>query len=254
MLGDFIMEQTKIKVIEDIFDVHKALTISELAQHLNCAEITARRKLHQVGYFSSYTHNSQYYTLQTIAKFNTDGIWSYNDIHFSKFGTLKNTMLHLVDTSRSGLTVSELSEKLKIKCYSTLNLFYKNGYFNRIHYKKDYVYLSKDNEIYQKQYSYYFREINPQIAIQLLVEFINHDLNISHQMLCTKLQQAGFEITVKEIEQFLIDIDNINDKQAPDISVNSTKNAIFDSDKLSDKHQESLREFEYLTNDTKLKN
>jgi len=196
------MKVKNVKVIEDFFVHQKVSTIINLADYLKCSHVTARRHLGKLNYFSSYTHNSQYYTLKTIAKFNADGIWSYNDIHFSKFGTLKNTMLNLVDTSRSGLTVNELSEKLNIKCYSTLNSFYKNGYLNRIHNKKNYVYLSKDKEIYQKQYSYYFREINPQTAIQLLVEFINHDLNISHQMLCAKVQQAGFEITVMEIEQF----------------------------------------------------
>lgn len=196
------MKVKNVKVIEDFFVHQKVSTIVNLADYIKCSHVTARRHLGKLNYFSSYTHNSQYYTLKTIAKFNADGIWSYNGIHFSKVGTLKNTMLNLVDDSRKGLTVSQLSEKLKIKCYSALNLFYKNDYFNRIHYEKDYVYLSKDKEIYQKQYSYYLKEINPQTAIQLLVEFINHDLNISHQMLCAKVQQAGFEITVKEIEQF----------------------------------------------------
>lgn len=196
------MKIKNVKVIEDFFTLQKVSTIVNLADYLKCSHVTARRQLRNFNYFSSYTHNSQYYTLQTITKFNSDGIWSYNDIHFSKFGTLKNTMLHLVDISRSGLTVSELSEKLKIKCYSTLNLFYKNGYFNRIRYEKDYVYLSKDRDIYQKQYSYYFKELNPQTAIQLLIEFINHDLDISYKMLCAKVRQNGFEITIPETEQF----------------------------------------------------
>lgn len=190
------------KVIEDFFALQKVSTIIDLADYLKCSHITARRHLGRSKYFSSYTHNSRYYTLPTIAKFNSDGIWTFRDIHFSKFGTLKNTMLHLVDLSRSGLTVSELSEKLKIKCYGPLNLFYKNGCFNRIHFEKNYVYLSKNIEIYQKQYRSYFKEINPQIAIQMLVEFINHDLNITHEILCTKLRQAGFEITIGEVEQF----------------------------------------------------
>ena len=83
-----------------------------------------------------------------------------------------------------------------------LYLCYKDGYFNRIHPEKDYVYLSKDQDIYQTQFNYYSRKINPRTAIQLLVEFINNDLDISHNALCKKLQQQGFEITLTEVEQF----------------------------------------------------
>jgi hypothetical protein len=197
------MKQAEIKVIGDLFHVHKVLTIAELAQHLTCSEITARRRLHYVGYFSSYTHNSSYYTIESVAKFDHHGIWCHNNICFSKLGTLKRTITHLIDNSPSGMTVSQISNILRIKCYAPLNLFYKNGYFNRIKHDKQFIYLSKQENIYQQQLDYYKQidDLKPQPAIQLLVEYINNP-NATCQQLSQALGRKNFQVTVEEIQAF----------------------------------------------------
>lgn len=197
------MKQAKIKVIEDLFHVHKVLTISELARHLNCAEITARRKLHALGYFSSYTHNSRYYTISSVVKFDQHGIWCHNNICFSKLGTLKRTITSLIDNSFSGMTVSQLSKIIRIKCYAPLNLFYKNGYFNRIKQNKQFIYLSKQENIYQQQLDFHKQaeQLKPQTAIQLLVEHINNP-DATCQQLSQTLQQKHFQVTAEQIQSF----------------------------------------------------
>lgn len=202
-MGNSNMKHLEIKVIEELFHIHKTLTISELAQHLNCAEITARRKLHTVGYFSSYTHNSRYYSISSVVKFDQYGIWCHNNICFSKFETLKRTITHLIDNSPSGMTVGQLSTILRIKCYAPLNLFYKNGYFNRIKHNKQFIYLSKQENIYQQQLEYYnqIEDLKPQTAIQLLVEYINNP-QASCQQLSQTLQQKHFQVTVEGIHSF----------------------------------------------------
>lgn len=197
------MKQAEIKVIEDLFNVHKVLTISELAQHLTCSEITARRRLHHVGYFSSYNHNSRYYTIKALTKFDHHGIWCHNNICFSKLGTLKRTITHLIDNSPSGMTVSQISNILRIKCYAPLNLFYKNGYFNRIKHEKQFIYLSKQENIYQQQLDYYKHadDLKPQTAIQLLVAYINNP-NATCQQLSQTLLQKHFQVTAEAIHSF----------------------------------------------------
>lgn len=197
------MKQAKIKVIEDFFHVHQVLTISELAQHLNCAEITVRRKLHALGYFSSYTHNSRYYTINSVVKFDQHGIWCYNNICFSKLGTLKRTITSLIDNSSSGMTVSQISKIIKIKCYAALNLFYKNGCFNRIKKNKQFIYLSKQENIYQQQLDFHKQaeQLKPQTAIQLLVEHINNP-DATCQQLSQTLRQKHFQVTAEEIQSF----------------------------------------------------
>ena len=197
------MKQAKIKVIEDLFHVHKVLTISELAQHLNCAEITARRKLHALGYFSSYTHNSRYYTINSVVKFDHHGIGCHNNICFSKLGTLRRTITSLIDNSYSGMTVSQISKIIRIKCYAPLNLFYKNGSFNRIKQNKQFIYLSKQENIYQQQLDYHKQaeHLKPQTAIQLLVEHINNP-DATCQQLSQTLRKKHFQVTAEAIQSF----------------------------------------------------
>lgn len=197
------MKKGEIKVIEELFQIHKVFTICELTEHLDCSEITARRRLNEFGYFSSYTHNSRYYTIDSVAKFDSNGIWCYDDICFSSFGTLKRTITHLIDDSPHGITVSQISSILKIKCYSPLNLFYKNGNFNRIKQDKGYIYLSKQENIYQKQVDYYkqLEDLKPQTAIQLLVEYINNPI-ASCQELSQAMSQKHFQVTAEAIQSF----------------------------------------------------
>jgi len=198
------MKASKIKVIEDVFQINKVATISELAEHLNCSDVTARRRLFDIGYFSSYTHNSRYYTINSVAKFDQHGIWCYNNICFSKLGTLKRTITHLIDNSPYGMTVSQISNIIKIKCYAPLNLFYKHELFNRIKHDKRFIYLSKQKNIYQKQLDYYKQkeDLKPQTAIQLLVEYINNP-NATCSQLSQALAQKHFQVTAEAIQSFL---------------------------------------------------
>ena len=197
------MKLSKIKAVEDLFHIHNVLTISELAQHLDCAEITARRQLHLVGYVSSYTHNSRYYSIKSIVKFDQHGLWCYNNICFSKYGTLKRTITHLIDNSTAGMTVSQISHILRIKYYAPLNLFYKNGCFNRIKHDKQFIYLSKQENIYQQQLNYYKQagDLKPQTAIQLLIEYINNP-NATCGQLSQALGRKNFKVTTEAIHSF----------------------------------------------------
>lgn len=197
------MKTDKTKVIEELFRVHKVLPISAIAEHLGCSEITARRALKRVGYYSSYTHNSRYYTIGSVVKFNQYGIWCYHHICFSKYGTLKATMIQLVNGSRAGLTVSQLSSILGMKCYSPIHLFHKQGAFNCIKRGRGFIYLSKQEGIYQSQLVYYTvsEPLPPQAAIELLVYYLDHQ-EASYKQLVRVVGKKHFRVTTKAIESF----------------------------------------------------
>jgi hypothetical protein len=195
--------KAQIKVVEELFHIHKAVTISDLVNQLQCSEVTARRRLADIGYFSSFTHNSRFYTIESVAQFDQHGIWHYKDIGFSSAGTLKQTITGLVDTSPHGMTVSQIAHIIKMKCYAPVNLFYKNGLFNRIKHEKKFIYLSINQDIFQKQLEYYKqpRDLKPHTAIQLLVEYINNP-----QATCNELAQIlskkHFMVTAEMIHSF----------------------------------------------------
>jgi hypothetical protein len=55
------------------------------------------RRLREIGYFSSYTHTGRYYTLADIPQFDDYGLWIHQGIGFSQFGTLRATIVQLVN-------------------------------------------------------------------------------------------------------------------------------------------------------------
>jgi len=113
--------------------------------------ISVRRFLKQIGYVRSYTHNGKWYTLHTIAHFNTQGIWRHEQMGFSKHGTLIQTIDYLVHKSPIGLSAAELSRILNSPCQSFLSNQYKAGKLDRMKPGPEYIYLAKDSKTNHRQ-------------------------------------------------------------------------------------------------------
>ena len=96
------------------FSRKEVLTKAELLQACGCSAMTAWRILHQQGYLTSYNRNAKYYTLSRIAQFDEQGLWSYREIRFSKWGTLPNTVLGQIELSAAGMTARQLEKILHI--------------------------------------------------------------------------------------------------------------------------------------------
>ena len=166
-----------------LFDQKKCWTIEELGHSLDYSTISIRRFLKDVGYYSSFTHNSMWYTLHSIPAFNRRGLWFYQDIGFSKHGNLKQTILNFVDKSPHGLTAKELFEILLIPCHPVLNQMYKKTQIDRLDTQRGFVYLSIDEKNRERQLrrlqSHLMRakepeSLNAQAAVYALVEYIKH--------------------------------------------------------------------------------
>ncbi|MDF1592995.1 MAG: hypothetical protein P1P89_15875, partial [Desulfobacterales bacterium] len=81
-----------LQALIQFFDRHKVATLDELRQALgNPARCTVFRKLFDLQYLSSYSHRGKYYTLQSIARFSEQGLWSFRSVWFSRFGNLLQT-------------------------------------------------------------------------------------------------------------------------------------------------------------------
>src|SRR3989442_417549 len=78
------------------------------------------RRLSDIGYFSSYSHAGRYYTLEDIPQFDRDGLWHYQGVGFSRYGSLKSTVEHLVKDADTGRTHSELYVRLQVRVHNTL--------------------------------------------------------------------------------------------------------------------------------------
>ena len=166
-----------------LFDQKKCWTIEELTHALDYSTISIRRFLKTIGYYSSFTHNSMWYTLHSIPTFNKRGLWFYQDIGFSKHGNLKETIFNFVSKSPQGLTAKDLFEILLISSHPVLNQMYKKNQIDRFNTQRGFVYLSIDNKKRQRQLNglrsrlFTVKEsesLNAQAAVYVLVEYIKH--------------------------------------------------------------------------------
>lgn len=132
------------------------LTMTEIKQILNTnVNMTAYRILSDLSYISSYSHAGRYYTLLEIAQFNKHGIWEYSQIYFSQYGTLKDSVLHLLKQSTSGYSANELKNIFKIPVFNTVLNLYKSKQIKREQISHEYIYffVSKYNQQFHQRRS-----------------------------------------------------------------------------------------------------
>ena len=101
---------------------------------------TVLRKLKQLSYRSSYSHGGSYYTLDKIAQFDYQGLWSYNSVRFSSHGTLISTLRHFVDESHSGYFADELRQLLGVSVKEALLRLVAKGQVSRQKVAHRYLY------------------------------------------------------------------------------------------------------------------
>ena len=173
--------QKNTDLLGQLFFDKKCWQIDELAGKLDYAVISVRRLLLQVGYYRSYTHNGRWYTLKDIPVFIAFGLWQHDEIGFSKRGTLTNTILYIIDNSRSGFPAGALCSMLATDCRAVLTQMYQKGRIDRFKPKAEFVYLSADKHINNRQRmtctasvdKVPLSSISPEVAVRVLVEFIN---------------------------------------------------------------------------------
>lgn len=100
-------------------DLAKALrrrniaTMPELKKALGTTvDVTVFRKLKQLAYRTSYSHRGAYYALDETLRFDQSGLWSFQSVWFSRWGTLLDTAEAFVENSSAGCFVEELDNLL----------------------------------------------------------------------------------------------------------------------------------------------
>jgi len=187
------------------FALEKVLTVTDLSEILQCSLITVRRRLKEWDACTSYNKNGRYYTLPSIPTFNKKGIWRYRDIYFSRYGTLKNTVIALAAKSKKGLSHAELQEIIGLNPKCFMARFKELPGVKKERYKNYIIYFSSDPEAYEAQKRNRFPPeptavgLPPDaMAIIILVELIHHpEMNIDE--LTLQLQKKGHTIEAGSI-------------------------------------------------------
>ena len=134
-----------------LFRLKKAVTLDELALHMQCSTRTVQRRLVKWHAISSYNRNGSSYTLPEIATFDTHGLWHHRGACFSRFGTLSETFIRLVANSQAGVTAAETGELLGVRPSSFLSAFAKHPQLRREKVHGRFVYYSSEETVCGKQ-------------------------------------------------------------------------------------------------------
>ena len=193
------------QTVLDSFREKKILTIDQLAQLLDCSAITARRRLKQWRALTSYNRNNRFYTLPSVPVFDKKGLWHYQGVSFSKHGTCKQTVVHLVQLSEKGLSNTELAGVLGENPNSLLAHFREIPGITKERHGRDIVYFSSDERVYTRQRRTRFPP-EPSAtalpsdaqAVLVLVELIHHP-RLSVNELVQQLEGKGHAVSADAV-------------------------------------------------------
>jgi hypothetical protein len=112
--------------LKDYIIQNTVVTMPDLKRFLHSASnMTIYRRLKELSYLSSCSHQGKYYSLTELAYFDKDGLWFYDKILFSIYGTLIKTCQHFVRQRDAGYSIFELRQKLRLAVKEPLLTLYQ---------------------------------------------------------------------------------------------------------------------------------
>jgi hypothetical protein len=115
------------------------------------ADITVFRKLKELSYRTSYSHRGSFYTLDEIARFDEQGLWSFDSVWFSRHGTLVATAEDSVTQSHAGYFASELEDLLHVPVKEPLLQLVAQGRVSRRTISGLYLYCAAHSRMREQQ-------------------------------------------------------------------------------------------------------
>ncbi len=192
------------------FHTKKAFSVDQLKSLLHCSVPTVRNHLKIWGTLTSYNHNGRYYTLPDIPQFNEHGLWSYRSIRFSRFGTLKETVIQLIEAAPQGLSAAELGDLLGLDPRSFMNHYKDLPELQREKIQGRFVYLSADEQLGSVQRAHRkealdqqsLQQLSDHDALRVFADFIKHPQTpIDNRV--TRLKRQGVSVEAHEITALL---------------------------------------------------
>ena len=200
-----------LQSIENHFIEKIVLTLQNLSQFLSVSVRTVQRMISPLDTIRSYDHNGRYFSLEKLARFNSMGIWEYSNIHFSKFGTLKNTLAAIINNSSQGMDTSQIKDVLGMDTRSFLFQYKDVSGIKREKFGSHYVYFSSEPGQFSKQLSNRKQGLVSMVqaplegtaAISVLVETIKNP-DFTFEQLSKHLSKQGIKIKPGIIEDFFV--------------------------------------------------
>ena len=171
------------------------------------------RDLKKLDLISSYTHTGQYHALRRLAKFDEDGLWFFQDVGFSRYGTLKRSLVHVITHSQAGMTHREMRKLFRVEVQKPLtDLVSRNAVARQLLPSRIHVYLSADEtSVAQLERRLAMADQASEVAlpaestrIEILVEVIRApERSLDEKVLGPRLRKRGVLVKNEEVRTVL---------------------------------------------------
>lgn len=207
-----MLSEKKSKIV--LRNLFQSNVVTDMGLLLETLETGSRmsvfRRLKKMKYISSYTHAGRYYTLSTTPQFNQNGLWFYQGIGYSRFGTLKNTIIALTKRSEEGMTLAELQKMLRVRVQDTLLGLYNSKSIHREKVGGSYVYLCSNKseaklQLHRRSTSIKINaSLTVTVKLEVLVEAIKEcKIELSADSITAKLNANDINIASAQVRNLL---------------------------------------------------
>jgi hypothetical protein len=143
-----------LRPLQDLFERLQAVTMPEMKAALGTeVDVTVFRKLARLPYRTSYSHRGGFYTLESIPRFDEQGLWGCRGAWFSRQGTLLDTAQTLVSAAPAGYFADELESLLHVTVKAALRKLVEERRLDRRRLGPLYFYTAPDRVRRQEQWA-----------------------------------------------------------------------------------------------------
>jgi hypothetical protein len=146
-----VAQPRKTITLVKAFLAPRVLTFEKLSGRLHVSRSTIIRRLNEHGYYSSYNFSGRFLTIDEVAHFDSNGLWAYKGAHFSKHGTLKDTVDYFVSSSEGGMIHRELAKLLGVRVHNSLLELVREDRISREELGPTLVYFSRKRSARRQQ-------------------------------------------------------------------------------------------------------
>jgi len=214
--------------LKNLFRRTPIVQLDALCQALKTdSHMSVFRRMKPLGYLTSYTHRSRYYTLRGIPRFNEFGLWSYGNVGFCQSGTVKAAVKELVDASEAGQTQRELQDTLRVRVQNALLDHARARRIGRkILGKRDWLYLSADasraakqwacRQAQKKRAAVILGPLTTAMTVEVLVEVLQSSrVLVTPEQVVRRLHHQGVSVPLAHV-QWVFERYELGKKGGPD--------------------------------------
>lgn len=199
-----------------LFRKRLVVTLNPLLETLRTgARMSVFRRLSSLDYLTSYSHAGRYYTLRDIPEFDEKGLWHHLGVSFSRHGSLKNTVEHIVNDSEAGQTHPELEIILGVRVHNTLLDLVEEERIGRVPLERYFLYVSGKRRMAKAQIQRRREDLKreaaepeekpaTEVVIEVLLEII-HGAKVQAEPLAiaARLAARGISVSAAQVGAIL---------------------------------------------------